>query len=101
MNLSLIKEYDSEGNLTYDNKDFNLRTSGKQTDTVLGYGQTLESGITYKLRTAYSKQKGHSTDAKDGFIAFFGLGNDELKFGLEYNKAENTKQAEFKYEFKF
>ncbi len=101
MSIRLSNLADSDGNLTYYNKDINLEPTARQLDYGLSYRKDIDKDISFSVKHMMTDNLNHKQDSQTVNSSFIGAKYKDLKLGLATNPGENSKSAEILYKFKF
>jgi len=101
MSIRLSNLADSNGNLTYYNKNINLEPTARQLDYGLSYRKEFDKDISFSIKHMMTDNLNHKQDSQTVSSSFIGAKYKDLKLGLATNPGENSRSAEMLYKFKF
>ncbi len=101
MSIKLSNLADSDGNLTYRNKNINLEPTARQLNYGLSYNKHLNENTSFLIKHMITNNLNHKKSSKKVNSSFIGVKYKHLKIGLVTNPSKNDKSAEALYNFKF
>jgi hypothetical protein len=101
MSIRLSNLADSNGNLSYRNKDINLEPTARQLDYGLSYRKDLDKDISFSIKHMMTENLNHKQDSQTVSSSFIGAKYKDLKVGLATNPGEDSNSAEIAYDYKF
>ena len=101
MSIRLSNLADSNGALTYYNKDINLEPTARQLDYGLSYRKDLDKDISFSIKHMMTENLNHKQDSQTVSSSFIGAKYKDLKVGLATNPGEDSNSAEIAYDYKF
>jgi hypothetical protein len=94
MSIRLSNLADSNGALTYYNKDINLEPTARQLDYGLSYRKDLDKDISFSIKHMMTENLNHKQDSQTVSSSFIGAKYKDLKVGLATNPGEDSNSAE-------
>jgi len=101
MSFRLSNLADSDGNLTYRNKDINLEPTARQLDYGVSYRKDFDKDISFSIKHMMTDNLNHKQDTQTTNSSFVGAKYKDLKVGLTTSSDENSKSSQVSYKFKF
>ena len=97
MSIRLSNLSQSDGNLTYTNKDINLEPTGRQLVYGLSYRKDLDNDISFSIKHTITSNLNHNQDADVVSASFVGVRYKDLKVGLTKKSVDSSINSEFSY----
>jgi len=101
MSIRLSNLADSDGSITYHNKDINLEPTARQLDYGMSYRKDFDKDISFSIKHMMTDNLNHKQDSKSVSSSFIGAKYKNLKVGFATGDDENSKSAEATYSLKF
>jgi len=101
MSIRLSNLADSDGNLTYRNKDINLEPTARQLDYGLSYRKDFDKDISFSVKHMMTDNLNHKQDSQTVSSSFIGAKYKDLKVGLAKNPGKESRSAQISYDYKF
>jgi len=101
MSIRLSNLADSDGNLTYRNKDINLEPTARQLDYGLSYRKDFDKDISFSVKHMMTDNLNHKQDSQTVSSSFIGAKYKDLKVGIARNPGEESRSAQISYDYKF
>jgi hypothetical protein len=101
MSIRLSNLANSDGSLTYRNKNINLEPTARQLDYGLSYRKDVSKDIAFSTKLMATNNLNHIKNDKITHSGFASLKYNNLKFGLAVNSEESTADTELAYSINF
>ena len=97
LSIRLSNLADSNGNLSYHNKNINLRPSAKQLDYTVSYRKDLDEELGFSIKHLLTSNLNHNQDSDVFSSSYIGLKYKDLKLGFNINSFDSSKNTELEY----
>lgn len=101
MSIRLSNLADSDGNLTYRNKDIHLKPTARQLDYGLSYRKDIDKDISFSVKHMMTDNLNHKQDSQTVSSSFIGAKYKDLKVGFAKNPGEDSRSTKVLYAYKF
>ena len=101
LSIRLSNLADSNGNLSYYNKNINLKPSAKQLDYAMSYRKDFEKGISVSMKHIMTKDLNHEQNSEIVHVSYLGAKYKDLKFGINTILGESELKSELSYTLSF
>jgi hypothetical protein len=101
LSIRLSNLADSNGNLSYHNKNINLKPTAKQLDYTVSYRKDFEKDIGISLKHIMTKNLNHKQNSEIVHVSYLGAKYRDLKFGINTMPGESALESELSYTLSF
>jgi hypothetical protein len=101
LSIRLSNLADSDGVLTYRNKDINLEPTARQLDYGLSYRKDFDNDISFSVKHMMTNNLNHKQDSQTVSSNFIGAKYKDLKVGFAKNPGEESRSAGISYSMQF
>lgn len=101
LSIRLSNLADSSGNLSYYNKNINLKPTAKQLDYTMSYRKDFEKDITISLKHIVTKNLNHEQNSKIVHASYLGAKYKDFKIGINTVPGESALESELLYALSF
>ncbi|HIC40047.1 MAG TPA: hypothetical protein EYO74_01395, partial [Piscirickettsiaceae bacterium] len=101
LSIRLSNLADSDGSLTYRNKDINLEPTARQLDYGLSYRKDFDNDISFSVKHMMTNNLNHKQDSQTVSSSFIGAKYKDLKVGFAKNPGEESRSAGISYSMQF
>lgn len=101
LSIRLSNLADSDGSLTYRNKDINLEPTARQLDYGLSYRKDYDNDISFSVKHMMTNNLNHKQDSQTVSSSFIGAKYKDLKVGFAKNPGEESRSAGISYSMQF
>jgi hypothetical protein len=101
MTIRMANLAESDGTISYKNKNISLKAGGKEMAYGLSYRKDFDDRFGFSLKHILTSNLNHIEDAKIARSSYVGLNYKDLKLGYNVDSMNALKQAQISYKYSF